>query len=129
VLALLTGRYPSEVMSVPVIRHAVIDAITAAGFTDAHLQFRVSLALTEATANAVCHAYPKDAPGRIDIQVHHTATGAIVITVTDHGVGMHAHIGPPGMGLGLPMMRTQSNNLEIESDTNGTKITLRFEDC
>ena len=124
---LLSRRYPAEAESVPTVRHAVIDALTAAGFTNGDLRFRVSLAVTEATGNTVLHAYPEDAQGHIDVLVAHTARGAVLITITDQGGGMDARISPPGIGHGLALMRTHSTNLGIKSDTNGTTIMLHFD--
>lgn len=123
---LLSRRYPAEAESVPAVRHAVGDALTAAGFTDGDVRFSIALAVTEATANAVRHAYPHDAQGQIEVRVDYTASHGVVITITDHGVGMDARIGPPGMGLGLSVMRMQTTRLGIESNSSGTTITLHF---
>ena len=95
---LLSRRYPAEAESVPAVRHAVGDALTAAGFTDGDVRFSIALAVTEATANAVRHAYPHDAQGQIEVRVDYTASHGVVITITDHGVGMDARIGPPRHG-------------------------------
>jgi anti-sigma regulatory factor (Ser/Thr protein kinase) len=120
-------RYPASASSVPLARHDVIDALTAAEFSDPDLQSRVALALSEATGNVVRHAYPHGGDGHMDVVVNETA-GAVAIVVTDHGVGMNStRIGLPSMGLGLPTMRAQTTSVEIRSDTNGTIVTLHFE--
>jgi anti-sigma regulatory factor (Ser/Thr protein kinase) len=100
-----------------------------AGFSDRNLHSRVALALSEATGNVVRHAYSQDGDGHMQVVVNETA-GAVVIAVTDYGVGMnhtHTRIGPPSMGLGLPLMRAESSSVEIQSDTSGTTVTLHFE--
>jgi anti-sigma regulatory factor (Ser/Thr protein kinase) len=126
VAVIFSERYPASAASVRMARHDVIDALTAAGFSEADLQSRVALALSEATGNVVRHAYPKPGNEHMEIAVNHAA-GAIVITVTDHGVGMDGRSGRPGMGLGLEMMRAQTTHVEIESHPSGTVIALRFE--
>jgi hypothetical protein len=65
----------------------------------------------------------------MDVVVMETAD-AVVIAVTDYGEGMNSadtRIRIPSMGVGLAMMRAQSSNLEIESDTSGTIVTLHFQ--
>jgi anti-sigma regulatory factor (Ser/Thr protein kinase) len=126
---LFSERYPASASSVPLARHDVIDALTAAGFCSPDLQSRVALALSEATGNVVRHAYPEGGGDdeHMEVVVNETA-GAVVIAVTDYGVGMnHADTrnGFPGMGLGLAMMR-ETSSVRIHSDTSGTTVTLHF---
>jgi anti-sigma regulatory factor (Ser/Thr protein kinase) len=121
-------RYPASASSVRVARQDVIDALTAAEFSDPDLHSRVALALSEATGNVVRHAYPQGGDEYMEVVVNETA-GALVIAVTDYGVGMNntdTRNGHPSMGLGLAMMRAISS-VGIQSDTSGTIVTLRFE--
>jgi anti-sigma regulatory factor (Ser/Thr protein kinase) len=122
-------RYPASASSVRAARHDVIAALTAAGFCSPDLQSRVALALSEATGNVVRHAYPQGGGNKhMEIVVNETA-GALVIAVTDNGVGMNntdTRNGHPSMGLGLAMMRAISS-VGIQSDTSGTIVTLHFE--
>jgi anti-sigma regulatory factor (Ser/Thr protein kinase) len=87
VTTLFLDRYPAERDSIPAARHAVIEALSGTGFSDPDLHSKVSLALTEATGNAVRHAYPEGVTGHVDVAVDRTADG-IVIVVSDHGGGM-----------------------------------------
>jgi anti-sigma regulatory factor (Ser/Thr protein kinase) len=123
-------RYPASASSVRVARHDVIRALMGAGFADRGFHSRVALALSEATGNVVRHAYPNgNRNAYMDIVVNETA-GAIMIAVTDYGLGMNhtdTRTALPGMGLGLPLMRAQTTSVEIHSDTSGTIITLHFE--
>jgi anti-sigma regulatory factor (Ser/Thr protein kinase) len=121
-------RYPASASSVPLARHDVIDALTAAGFSDTDLQSRVALALSEATGNVVRHAYPQGGNEHMEIVVNETA-GAVVIAVTDYGVGVNntdTRNGHPSMGLGLPLIHAQTKNVGIHPDTSGTTVTLHF---
>jgi serine/threonine-protein kinase RsbW len=123
---IFSERYPASALSVPMARHAVLDALAAAGFPDSDFQSRVALALTEATSNVVRHAYPQVENEHMEVVINQTA-GAVVIAITDHGAGMDTRSELPGMGLGLAIMRTQTTNLEIASNTSGTIVTLHFE--
>ncbi len=119
-------RYPACASSVPLARHDVLDALTAAGYCDPDLQSRVALTLSEATGNVVRHAYPHGRNDYMEVAVNETAR-AVVVAVTDHGVGMNStRNGLPSIGLGLPVMRAQTTSVEINSDTNGTIATLHF---
>ena len=123
---LFSGRYPAGASSVPLARHDVIDALTAAEFTDPDLHSRVALTLSEATGNVACHAYPHGGNEYMEVVVNETA-GTVMIAVTDYGVGMNStRVGLPSMGLGLPTMRAQTTSVEVRSDTNGTIVTLHF---
>jgi len=125
VSALFTKRYPAERSSVPAARHAVLEALTAGGFSDPDVHFKVGLALTEATANVVCHAYPDGTAAYFDVAVDRTA-GGIAIAVSDQGVGMDTRIGVAGLGVGLALMRAHTTSLGIDSGTTGTIVTMRF---
>src|SRR6478672_2896042 len=112
---LFSGRYPAGASSVPLARHDVIDALTAAEISDPDLHSRVALTLSEATGNVACHAYPHGGNEYMDVVVNETA-GTVMIAVTDYGVGMNStRVGLPSMGLGLPTMRAQT-----------TIVTLHF---
>ena len=86
---LFSGRYPAGASSVPLARHDVIDALTAAEFTDPDLHSRVALTLSEATGNVACHAYPHGGNEYMEVVVNETA-GTVMIAVTDYGVGMNS---------------------------------------
>jgi two-component sensor histidine kinase len=56
------------------------------------------------------------------------ATSSIIITVIDEGEGMMeaALSETRGLGVGLAIMNSQTERLEIESDATGTMVTLHF---
>jgi anti-sigma regulatory factor (Ser/Thr protein kinase) len=113
---IFSERYPASAASVPAARHDVTDALTAAGFSDQDLQYRVAQALSEATGNVVQHAYPDGLGDRhMEVVINETG-GTLVIAVTDYGVGMNGadpRSGLPSMGLGLPLMRAETTNVDI----------------
>ena len=100
-----------------------------AGFSDRDLHSRVALTLSEATGNVVRHAYPDGGNEYIEVIVTETA-GVVAIAVTDYGVGMNhtgTRNGPPSGGFGLSLIRAQTSNVGIHSDTSGTTVTLHFQ--
>jgi serine/threonine-protein kinase RsbW len=77
------------------------------------------LALTEACANVVCHAYRGTGTLAVAIEVR---TGDLLIVVRDHGRGMPAR--PPARraaagGLGLAVMEAISSDIEVRSPADG----------
>ena len=118
-------RLPATPAAVRLARHGVSDALGRVGIADAALLADIALTVTEATTNAVRHAYPPDSDGRIDVTVKCTPPN-ITITVKDEGVGINTDRDPHGLGLGLSIMNSQTERLEIASDTTGTIVTLHF---
>jgi signal transduction histidine kinase len=73
---------------------------------------------------------PTHTAGTSTWKVVNQTADAVLIAVTDYGVGMNStdtRIGFPRLGLGLPLMRAQTTSVQIHSDTSGTIITLHFE--
>jgi len=67
--ALLWQRLSATRRSLPAARHDARAALEAAGITDPTLLSSLGLALSEAVANAILHAYRADAPGEIEITI------------------------------------------------------------
>ena len=122
-LELYREQLPATRASVGLARHDVRDALTEAGIADAALLADIALLVTEATTNAVRHAYPPGSAGHVDVTVNRTAD-SIMDSVEDGGVGMNAHEHTDGLGLGLPIMNAQTARLEITSDATGTIVTM-----
>jgi anti-sigma regulatory factor (Ser/Thr protein kinase) len=124
---LFRRRYPANRSAVPRARHDILDVLTEAGLPDPSLRANVALAVSEATGNAVRHAYPPDhAAGHVEVTVTREPD-TVTVTVCDQGSGMdHSLSTEQGAGLGLLIMRRQSRNLAIESDETGTIVELRF---
>lgn len=119
-------RFHATPDMVPVARHDVRDALIEAGLTDPGLHANVALAVTEATANAVRHAYPADRTERpVEVAVTR-APDILVVTVEDEGLGMAGRAPTQADGMGLTIMGDQSRDVAIESDHTGTLVTLRF---
>lgn len=89
----------------------------------------VELAVSEAVTNAVLHAYrDRNGPsteGRVNVRV--TADGeGVWVLVADDGVGMAPRDDSPGLGVGLTIIATLSDQLLIVQGETGTRVHMRF---
>jgi anti-sigma regulatory factor (Ser/Thr protein kinase) len=84
------------------------------------------LAVDEACANVVAHAYQPDHRERIMHVRAHTQADEIVFAVSDNGSPI-VEGKSPGAGLGLRLIEGLSDHLEIEGPgENGTRLTIHF---
>ena len=94
------------------------------------------LAVGEACANAVVHAYRSSgAPGDIHIRAmlvddedaDERRPTALVVEVRDDGCGPAPRPDSPGVGLGLPLMARLARELQVlDREPRGTLVRLRF---
>ena len=103
----------AEADNVPLVRHALRGLLEASGISDERIS-DIALAVTEACANAVLHAYA-DLPGLFEVAAALSAGGELVVTVRDHGTGMAPRVDSPGLGVGLPVMAAIADALEIDT--------------
>ena len=84
----------------------------------------IELAVSEAVANVVVHAYPHG-PGKLWIAAD-VEDGELELVVVDDGEGFRA--GPaPGLGLGLGLMRQGATAFEVrDRPLGGVEVWLRF---
>lgn len=117
---------PAVPESVPAFRLAVRVFARSRGFEDTQ---PMALAVTEATTNAVLHAYA-DAPEPGPIALTgRDETGGILVSVADEGHGLRPRAGSPGMGLGLPIMQSAAAEVSFRGPPQrpaGTEVRLRF---
>lgn len=113
---------PPDPDSVSKARHAVLDLARASGAPEDE----VALAVSEAVGNAVVHAFRFGKMGSIRVCAQ-TDAGALVVTVSDNGVGMVPDVDNPGLGVGTSLISRLSREATFESSENGTTVTMRFE--
>jgi anti-sigma regulatory factor (Ser/Thr protein kinase) len=117
---------PAVAENVAPIRHAIVELAMRAGAGD-EVRTDLALAVGEACANVVVHAYP---PGDVGpLVVHAEIRGdQMLISVIDQGQGMTPRPDSPGLGLGLPLIANLSDNLEIRDgpDGQGTELLMAF---
>jgi anti-sigma regulatory factor (Ser/Thr protein kinase) len=108
------------------IRHSVLAFAEAHGMTNA-LQADIALAVSEACANVVMHAYvDAPEPGPLTVAAYHD-NSALVVTVTDDGSGMVPRPDSPGLGVGLSLIAQLAQGLEVSNLTpRGTTVRMTF---
>jgi serine/threonine-protein kinase RsbW len=118
--------FVAEPPSVSSIRHTLQDWARAAGIREDVIS-AVGLAVSEASTNAVVHAYADhDVPGTITV-VAGLDDDALWVNVCDEGRGMRPRPDSPGLGLGLPLIAQMTSVFEVhEGDAGGTEVRMRF---
>ena len=116
---------PARAENVAVVRH-VLGGIGDALDLDHEVLADIKLAVSEACANVVVHAYADGGPGFMDLEVttqdHHLA-----VVVRDHGRGMTPRADSPGLGVGLPLIASLAETLELTNGADGgTEVRMTF---
>ena len=89
----------------------------------------VALVVSEACANVVVHAYAASSlpEGERVLLVRAWARpGRLQVEVADHGTGMAPRVDSPGLGLGMPLIGSLTDALDIEAGDHGTTMHLTF---
>jgi anti-sigma regulatory factor (Ser/Thr protein kinase) len=107
---------------VPTARHAAARLAAEVGADE----LDVKIAISEAVGNVVVHAYRDGMPrGGLELEGA-IEDGKLVIAVTDHGVGMAPNPNSPGLGFGLPLIGNVTDDLHVEANGHGTKVSMTF---
>jgi anti-sigma regulatory factor (Ser/Thr protein kinase) len=124
--ARLRLRVPAVPTEVATVRHAVVAAASAHGIDDGPRE-DIALAVSEACANVVMHAYRHEAePGALAVDAYRD-DGEFVVVVCDEGIGMVPRTDSPGLGLGLGLIAGLADRVEIASqEPAGSSITMVF---
>lgn len=84
---------------------------------------RLQLAVSEATTNAVRHG--REHADELLVQASVT-DGALQVWITDRSGGMRPRMDGSGLGLGLPIMASVTDLLELVTDSEGTTVKMTF---
>jgi PAS domain S-box-containing protein len=84
----------------------------------------LALAIGEALANSVEHAYSSGAPGIVDVDGVLT-DGLLRLVVRDHGLWRAPH-DDPHRGRGMMLMRRLVDEVRVDTDGRGTAVTLEY---
>jgi anti-sigma regulatory factor (Ser/Thr protein kinase) len=115
---------PARAENVAVVRHAFGGLGDALDIEDQVLA-DVKLAVTEACTNVVVHAYP-DGDGPMEVAAI-IRDGRLSVAVRDEGRGMLPRPDSPGLGLGLPLIATLAETLELGRDgADRTEVRMTF---
>jgi serine/threonine-protein kinase RsbW len=83
----------------------------------------VRLAVSEACANAVMHAYPEEEPGEILVTAG-VVSDALVVTVRDYGRGLPAR--RPATGIGVTLIHALADAVEAVDAEPGVAVRMEF---
>jgi serine/threonine-protein kinase RsbW len=111
--------------NIAIVRHAL------GGLADAlaippHKLDDIRIAVSEACANVVLHAYPPGAEGQMEIVATRT-NGELIVAVRDWGRGIRPRPDTPGLGLGLSMIAALAEEVQLGHDNEQhTEVRMTF---
>jgi len=120
----LSWQLPATPENVGKLRRA-IRAFAAANGAERKALGAIALAVGEAAANVVVHAYGGTEPGhvRVDADIE---DGEIEIVVADDGAGF-TEAPAPGLGLGLGLISERALAFEVrDRPAGGVEVWMRF---
>jgi serine/threonine-protein kinase RsbW len=118
---------PARPENVAVVRQAVAGVASALGVED-RVVADMKMAVSEACANVVIHAYDRG-EGRIEVDLE-PGVATLTVVVRDRGHGVRPRLDPEGtnLGLGLPLMASLADEFEVRTgDPAGTEVRMAFE--
>jgi serine/threonine-protein kinase RsbW/stage II sporulation protein AB (anti-sigma F factor) len=116
-------RVTADASRVGDLRKAVVAFAEELGFGDTN---PIALAVSEAMTNVVVHAYRDTDVGDMRI-VACDKPDRLVVVVRDYGAGMLPRADSPGLGLGLPLISTMADDLQIEAaEGSGCLLRMHF---
>jgi len=115
---------PARAENVAVVRHAFGGLGEALAVPD-HALADVKLAVTEACTNVVVHAYGEnEGPMAVSAELR---DGRLTVVVADEGRGILPRPDSPGLGLGLPLIATLAESLELGTgEGDETEVRMTF---
>jgi serine/threonine-protein kinase RsbW len=116
---------PARAENVAVVRHAVGGLGEVLEVDDQTLS-DIKLAVTEACTNVVVHAYP-DGEGPMGLRAT-IEDRLLSLVVVDRGRGIVPRPDSPGLGLGLPLIATMAESLELGTGrADETEVRMTFD--
>jgi len=115
---------PARAENVAVVRHAIGGLGDVLDVEDQVLS-DIKLAVTEACTNIVVHAYP-DGGGPMGLRAS-VLDDHVAIVIHDRGRGIVPRADSPGLGLGLPLIATLADSLELGTgEADETEVRMTF---
>jgi serine/threonine-protein kinase RsbW len=111
--------------NIAIVRHALGGLGEAFAVSEQKLS-DIRLAVTEACANVVVHAYPDGSEGPMEVLTRHDED-ELTVVVRDWGRGIRPRPDTPGLGLGLSMMAALTSSLRLGHDSEQrTEVQMTF---
>jgi serine/threonine-protein kinase RsbW len=116
---------PARAENIAIVRHA-FGALGDAYALDAQTLSDIRLAVTEACTNVVVHAYPDGREGPMEVLA--TLLGdELTVVVRDEGTGIGPRADSPGLGLGLPLIASLTENVQLGRNAEErTEVRMTF---
>ena len=86
----------------------------------------VELAVAEAVANAVLHAFGGRGDGLITVRAEIEGPDRLVVEIVDDGSGITTQARSARAGFGLPIIGELADSVEIQTGDHGTRLMLGF---
>jgi anti-sigma regulatory factor (Ser/Thr protein kinase) len=121
-------RVPPRPENLALARLALAGVGTVAGASEGAVA-DLKLAVTEACTNSILHGYPDGTAGELVVRLR-TLDGTVEVEIEDDGVGfdpVEQDIDArrsDGQGMGLMIIRSLMDSLDIESDDSGSRISF-----
>lgn len=116
---------PARAENIAIVRHAV-GALGDAWQLDEQTLSDIRLAVTEACTNVVVHAYPDGEEGPLEVQAMLSGE-ELTLVVRDQGHGIVPRPDSPGLGLGLPLIASLAEAVELtRDDDKHTEVRMTF---
>jgi serine/threonine-protein kinase RsbW len=116
---------PARAENIAIVRHA-FGALGEAYELDTQTLSDIRLAVTEACTNVVVHAYPDGRAGPMEVRA--TLLGEeLTVVVRDEGEGIGPRPDSPGLGLGLPLIASLTESVQLgRDDDEHTEVRMTF---
>jgi anti-sigma regulatory factor (Ser/Thr protein kinase) len=118
-------KLPARAENVAVVRHA-FGGLAEALSVDEQTLADIKLAVTEACTNVVIHAYEPHEDGSLEVDAS-IRDRRLKVVIRDRGRGIVPRPDSPGLGLGLPLIATLAESLELGKDEqDNTEVRMTF---
>lgn len=116
---------PARAENIAVVRHALGGFADTFAVPESKLA-DIRLAVTEACANVVVHAYPDDEEGTMEVLAS-MRDGEMTVCVRDWGRGIRPRPDSPGLGLGLSLIAALAETVQLgHDDAEHTEVRMTF---
>ena len=118
-------KLPARAENVAVVRHA-FGGLAEVVQVDEQTLADIKLAITEACTNVVIHAYDEGEVGVLEVDAS-IEDNFLTVVIRDSGRGIVPRPDSPGLGLGLPLIATLAETLELgKDDIDHTEVRMTF---
>lgn len=118
-------KLPARAENIAIVRHA-LGAFGEAFDVDEETLADIRLAVTEACTNVVMHAYGGGEDGPLEVRAD-MGEGQLTVAVLDEGPGITPRPDSPGLGLGLPLIASLAESVELGRDRDEhTEVRMVF---